>query len=148
MPSMRDASRCHRAHDAGALGPYSDSNTVLPIHIEYGEAVDSEVEQGQLDELGRWRIWFDDGSSHAGTTVEKWNALPKHGVLYVKHNRINHMGLDYYWIEDDTVKSCNRMDIDRYLERDDGIRNVKFGRWASNYIWERVHQEAKDCKDC
>ena len=94
------------------------------------------------------RIWYDDESSNDCRSEEEWNALPKHGVLYVRHNNINHMGLDYYWMEEDTIKSCNRSDIDRYLERSQGIKCVKFGRWASDYVWEKVQKEVKDCEGC
>lgn len=57
-------------------------------------------------------------------------------------NNLVHMGMDYYFFEQCQVKSCNRKDIDRYLRRPAGLRNVKFGRWASDEIWERAHNEA------
>ncbi len=103
--------------------------------------------------IPRWRIWYDDDSYFSGTTEKEWDSLPRHGVLIVRQKEPNgwivHMGLDYYWLEYDTIKSCNRNDIDRYLERACGIRCVKFGRWANNHVWERVHKESKKpCKDC
>ena len=98
--------------------------------------------------LPRWRIWYDDESVIPGKTEREWEAAPRHGVLFIKHNRLTHMGLDYYWLENGTVKSCNRMDVDRYLERPQGIRCVKFGRWADNYVWEKVRKSVKDCGDC
>ncbi|MHA1951133.1 MAG: hypothetical protein ACW99G_23070 [Candidatus Thorarchaeota archaeon] len=91
----------------------------------------------------RWKIWYDDENSYTGETTRDWDALPKHGVIYVKEGGLIHMGLDYYFMEEDgSIKSCNRMDIDRYLERDQGIKHVKFGRWADNYVWEKVSKEA------
>lgn len=91
-----------------------------------------------------WRIWYDNGTNVEGSTLEEWNGASCQGVLIVKSNRVNHMGLDYYWLEDDTVKSCNRSDIDRYLVRPGGIQAVKLGRWSSNYVWEQARKEASE----
>lgn len=103
----------------------------------------------------RWRIWYDDGTELGGCDEQDWEAFPRHGVLIVREYqpvRLYHMGLDYYWLEGGSVKSCSRMDIDRYLERPQGIRCVKFGRWANQYTWEQVHEKAKaatePCGDC
>lgn len=104
--------------------------------------------------MSKWAVRFDDDSEeHHGCSVEDWNNLPKHGVLWVREFEpvsLIHMGLDYYWWEGGTVKSCSRPDIDRYLERTDGIRNVKFGRWADQYIWETAHEDLKKVtsEDC
>ena len=101
-----------------------------------------------------WKIWYDDGSEVGGSTVDEWDAHPKHGVQIVKGLGLYHMGLDYYWYERGEIKSCNRMDVDRYLERSIGMQHVKFGRWADNHVWEKAlktskeFRPAKPCKDC
>lgn len=97
--------------------------------------------------MPRWRIWYDDGAVHEGAGAEAWEALPRHGVLIVRElgrggADLVHMGLDYYWLEDGAVRSCSRADLDRYLERPRGLARVKFGRWASDRIWQQVHDEA------
>ncbi len=74
-------------------------------------------------------------------------AVPHDGVLIVleserEPNKLVHMGMDYYFFEEGQVKSCQRADLDRYLRRLEGVRNIKFGRWASDKIWEQVHSEA------
>ena len=97
--------------------------------------------------MTHWRIWYDDGSMHEGAGDDAWRALPRHGVQIVRElgragNDLVHMGLDYYWLEDGQVRSCSRADLDRYLERPRGLAQVKFGRWASDHIWQQVHDEA------
>ena len=92
-------------------------------------------------------IWYDDGAVRKGSTEEDWESFPKHGVLFVKEpnrkpNSLVHMGMDYYWLEGGQVLSCNRMDVDRYLERPQGMRCVKFGRWGLDSLWKKFHDEA------
>ncbi len=94
-----------------------------------------------------WRIWYDDGSVHEGASAAEWDALPRHGLLIVKETGrgggdLVHMGLDYYWLEDGAVRSCQRADLDRYLERPRGLARVKFGRWARDDVWQKAHDEA------
>ena len=92
-----------------------------------------------------WRIWYDDNSSVSGCCEKSWNQAPRDGVLVVMESgdrKIVHMGCDYYWFENGTVKSCNPKDLDRYLRRPEGLKNVKFGRWADNDIWQKAHDEA------
>jgi hypothetical protein len=91
-----------------------------------------------------FRIWYDNEKKFEGVGVEEWNALPKHGVLVVLDNKLWHMGNDYYWYEGGQVKSCRRTDIDMYLERDDGIRNVKFGRWADHHVWQSTLKDTEN----
>ena len=94
------------------------------------------------------RIFYDDGTVHEGAATEEWwESLPRHGVIIVKEterapNDLVHMGMDYYWLEDGEVKSCNRADLDRYLERARGLRCVKFGRWAADTLWQAAHDDA------
>jgi hypothetical protein len=97
--------------------------------------------------MTHWRVWYDDGSMHEGASDDAWQTLPRHGVQIVRElgragNDLVHMGLDYYWLEDGAVRSCSRADLDRYLERPRGLAQVKFGRWASDHIWQQVHDEA------
>ena len=97
--------------------------------------------------MSHWRVWYDDGSMHEGAGDEAWEALPRHGVAIVREldragPDLLHMGLDYYWLEDGQVRSCSRADIDRYLERPRGLTQVKFGRWASDHIWQQAQNEA------
>ena len=97
--------------------------------------------------MSHWRLWYDDGSVHEGASDDAWQALPRHGVVIVRElgrggPDLVHMGLDYYWLEDGQVRSCSRADLDRYLERPRGLAQVKFGRWASDHIWQRAHDEA------
>ena len=97
--------------------------------------------------MSHWRVWYDDGSDHEGAGDGAWQALPRHGVLIVREfgragPDLLHMGLDYYWLEDGQVRSCSRADLDRYLERPRGLAQVKFGRWASDHIWQQAHDEA------
>jgi hypothetical protein len=100
-----------------------------------------------------WKVWFDNGTCSTGKTKEEWEALPRHGVLIVKEffedeTSMYHMGLDYYFYEEGCIKSCNRNDIDRYLERPQGLQCVKFGRWGDTYTWEAAKKEArKPCCD-
>ncbi len=101
----------------------------------------------------RWRIWFDNGTCSAGADEKDWEALPRHGVLIVKEffeddKALIHMGLDYYFYEEGGIKSCSRMDIDRYLERPQGLRCVKFGRWGDNYTWENARKQTKANEPC
>ena len=96
--------------------------------------------------MRKWKIWYDDGSTSEGVTEEDWDKLPRHGVLLVnffrEKDRVVHMGFDYYWYEEGQVKSCQRVDFDRYLERPLGIKCVKFGRWGADNIWIKAHDEA------
>jgi len=95
-----------------------------------------------------FRIWYDDEQKVDGIGVDEWNALPKHGVLVVLDSQLWHMGNDYYWYEGDQVKSCRRTDIDMYLERTDGIRNMKFGRWADHHVWQKTLADTKEDFHC
>ena len=93
-----------------------------------------------------WRIWYDDGTYLEGCSDEQWKKLPQQGILIVKDFQskppIVHMGMDYYWLENKTVKSCSRRDLDRYLIRSQGLQNVKLGRWGDNPIWKAAHDMA------
>lgn len=93
----------------------------------------------------RWRIWFDDRSSIAGCCEKNWNEAPRDGILIVREygdHPLVHMGMDYYWFENGRVKSCNPKDLHGYLRRPEGLRNVKFGRWADDDIWKKARNEA------
>ena len=106
--------------------------------------------------MADWCIWYDDNTEVKGSTVDEWDAAQKHGVLIVKSisPSLYHMGLDYYWFERGEIKSCNRMDIDRYLERHQGLQHVKFGRWGDNHVWEKASAKSREfkakepCKNC
>lgn len=90
-----------------------------------------------------WRIWYDTGDSCEGGSETEWNVAPRQGVLIVKESKgLNHMGCDYYWFENGNVKSCAPKDLDRYLIRDQGLRNVKLGRWADDSVWNKALEEA------
>ena len=93
----------------------------------------------------KWKIWYDDGTSHTGTTEDEWNVFVRDGILIVKEYggcNIIHMGMDYYWFENGSIKSCNPKDLHGYLRRPEGLKNMKFGRWTDNKVWEKVHKEA------
>lgn len=98
----------------------------------------------------KFKIWYDDGNSYEGVSEEDWERLPRHGVQIVKSFRekdcVTHAGMDYYFFEDDTIKSVQRVDLDRYLERTQGIKCVKFGRWSADVIWQKAHKEAYGTK--
>jgi hypothetical protein len=95
------------------------------------------------------RIWYDDGSSPIIETVDQWNKQPKYGVLFVKGPTASrdhklHRDQDYYWIEQGIVFSCAIKDLNNYLERDQGISNVKFGRITTTPKYEKAKKEALD----
>ena len=96
---------------------------------------------------GLWRILYDAAPLAQGYTEQEWDFFPQHGVLFVRQDRhdnnpLVHIGMDYYWLENGQVKSCNARDLDRYLERRQGLRCIKFGRWADDAVWEKAHAEA------
>lgn len=92
-----------------------------------------------------WKIWYDDRSVVSGFCVSGWNNAARDGVLIVREygeKASVYMGCDYYWFENGRVKSCNPKDLHSYLRRSEGLRNVKFGRWADDDIWKKVKAEA------
>lgn len=95
-----------------------------------------------------FRIWYDNEGRFDGYGEDEWNALPKHGVLVVLDSQLWHMGNDYYWYEGGQIKSCRRTDIDMYLERTEGIRSVKFGRWADHHVWHKTLKDTKEHNQC
>lgn len=92
-----------------------------------------------------FKIWYDDGNTVTGETEEDWNSFDRDGVLIVREygeRRSVYMGCDYYWFENKNIKSCNPKDLHGYLRRSEGLKNVKFGRWADNDVWKKAHDEA------
>ena len=92
-----------------------------------------------------WKIWYDDGTSFTGVTEEDWNSFSTHGIIQAKEfNRpdkpnLIHHGLNYYFFEGGQIISTN--DIALYIIRSQGVKSVKIGRWANNYIWDKAVEE-------
>ena len=91
-----------------------------------------------------WKIWYDNGSTVTGVTEEEWNTFDRDGILIIREYGPNtvHMGCDYYFFENGTVKACSLKDLHGYLRRPEGLKNVKFGIWTDDKMWKKVHDEA------
>ncbi len=90
-----------------------------------------------------WKIYYDDESVITNDDMS-WEDVPLYGVLFVVENyterrRIVHMGMDYYMKKNNTIISCNDGNIKMHIELGLSARCTKFGRWAPDDIWDRVH---------
>lgn len=55
-----------------------------------------------------FRVWYVDGKSYAGESVEDWKALPPEGVVvavvYRDTGKTLFTSADWYWLEGDTIQ--------------------------------------------
>ena len=91
-----------------------------------------------------WKAWYDDEVFYIGSTQEDWDKIPTHGIIQVKEYRpdesdLIHHGLDYFWFENGQIISTNK--LENYAMRIQGVKSVKIGRWAHNYIYEQAVKE-------
>ena len=91
-----------------------------------------------------WKVWYDDDISYTGSTQKDWDPLPTHGIVQAKEYRpgesdLIHHGLDYFWFENGQIISTNQ--LENYAMRIQGVKSVKIGRWANNYIYEKAVKE-------
>ncbi len=90
-----------------------------------------------------WEIYYDDETIVNSSGVS-WGDAPSDGVLFVLEigpsgSDLIHMGMDYYFVRDDTIISCDLTALHSHmlLGFDSGV--VKFGRWAPDDVWQRVY---------
>ncbi len=92
-----------------------------------------------------WKIWYDD--SHVVSSEESsWEDAPEDGVLIVMEyfpdeKQMVHMGADYYMMRDDTIIDFSLVHLDRHLKHGIPKGSMKFGRWATDEMWARVHEQ-------
>ncbi len=92
-----------------------------------------------------WEIYYDDETIISSNDMN-WEDTPSNGVLFVKEinpsgTDLIHMGMDYYFKRDDTIISCGLAAIHSHMELGFGRGAVKFGRWAPDDIWKKVHNK-------
>ncbi len=93
-----------------------------------------------------WAIWYDDGSRF--TSQEgSWEEAPVDGVLFVLETfedgkKLVHMGADYYVLKDDGIIDFSTVHLERHLRQ---IPGWKFGRWASDEVFQQAHEEVFGC---
>jgi hypothetical protein len=91
----------------------------------------------------RWEIYYDDESVVSDLDVV-WEDAPNEGVLFILEyypddRKMVHMGMDYYFMRYNTIISCSLADLHTHLSLGFAPNAVKFGRWTSDEIWNRVH---------
>ncbi len=91
-----------------------------------------------------WKIYYDD-ETIVDNNLVKWEDTPPQGVLFVLEIYKNgksmvHMGMNYYFMRDGTIISCNLQDLHTHLTLGMKLGYLKFGRWTPNDVWERVHK--------
>jgi len=108
--------------------------------------------------LPLWEIYYDDetvymeasgaapsGVPASGITVGKWKNAPANGVQFVLDRTVEpkliHMGQDYYMFRKQTMTMSSFHFVDLHAHILLGIpeNRVKFGRWADNAVWGRIH---------
>ncbi len=94
----------------------------------------------------KWNIWYDDGTQISSEDCS-WQEAPVDGVLIVMEylpdgKKMVHMGSDYYMMLDGTLIDFSLVHLDRHLRHGVPRGSMKFGRWATDEMWERVHEQA------
>ena len=89
----------------------------------------------------QWRIWYDDETVFEGA----WKDAPSNGVLFIEDwigkTKLVHMGSDYYLMRDGTIMSFRLADLHQHLVLGLDAGSIKFGRWTSNDVWQRIHKK-------
>ena len=118
-----------------------------------------------MNEVVAWRAWYADGGVYQSEEMD-WSDLPNDGVVYVtlfykettpdgQATRRFMVGEWYFrWVAlDDSVvyghTTCSKLpngelvseSVESILERYPGAE-VKRGKWVSDEMMERIHQEA------
>ena len=94
----------------------------------------------------RWKIWYDDGSTFSSDDGS-WEEVPSDGVLIIMEyhgsgQKEIHMSADYYYMEDGTIQHFPLGHLERHLKKH--MPSLKYGRYTSEAMWERVQKEALD----
>jgi len=94
-----------------------------------------------LESSSKWRIWYDDETTFDGD----WKDAPVDGVLFVEdwtnNTKLVHMGSDYYLMREGTIMSFRTSDLHQHLILGIDAGALKFGRWTTNDVWQRVHAQ-------
>lgn len=90
-----------------------------------------------------WEIYYDDESVISSSGI-RWHDAPSRGVLFVLETdeigkRMVHMGMDYYFMRNDSIISCHPLALHEHLLLGIDPGAMKFGRWSPNDVWKRVH---------
>lgn len=90
-----------------------------------------------------WKIYYDDESVITSDDMS-WKEAPLYGVLFVVEHygdgkQMVHMGMDYYINRDGSVISFGENNVKMHIELGIPARCAKYGRWAPNDVWQRVH---------
>ncbi len=86
------------------------------------------------------KIWYDDETTFEGN----WKDAPAYGVLFIEdwlsETKLIHMGADYYLMRDGSIMNFRLKDLHQHLVLGIEPGALKFGRWTSNEIWQKVHK--------
>ncbi len=90
-----------------------------------------------------WKIYYDDETVVADTDMA-WVDAPLYGVLFVVEDypdqtKLVHMGMDYYLKKGPNVISFSEISAKMHMELGIPARAAKYGRWAPDAVWQRVH---------
>lgn len=92
-----------------------------------------------------WKIYYDDETIKTSDNY-KWEKICNYGILIIMHYPKKgrpqiHMGQDYYLMRDNTVISFGLKDLHDHMAQGINKGAIKFGRWAPDDIWQRVHDK-------
>lgn len=88
-----------------------------------------------------WKAFYDDGKEYSSKKID-WKDLPPYGLLvvvefYSDGSKEKHFNKDFYVLDEQKLFGTN--DIHPYLVK---IKAVKFGRWSSNSLFNKVINRA------
>lgn len=100
---------------------------------------------------GRWRIYYDDGSTYSDQDGSPFHAIPT-GVIVVAVERPNHpngFGLNYekeafYWRPDIGWQACDKYGLADYEMLYRGPKVMLFGRSIRDETYFEILKRAKE----